>query len=280
MEEVCCPLCGAVAARSLWRKRDACYVECLSCDLVYENPRFTAQEIAAFYSRESYYVKNRDVAPGSGYLDYFAQCSQVLVEEYFRILQRVAPRRDPIRLLDVGCGPGGLVRAAQEHGWVAAGLEISSWAVETGHRQGLNIALGTLDEVSFGAGSFDVVSMFDVLEHLPLPVSSVAEIHRILAPEGVVVAETPNVAGFFARYLYKEDSDIVEPRAHVCLYSPTTAGRLFKECGFLKMDIRTFPYCRRYTPGYFKSLLVTRMNPRLPKRQLTYNESMRIVAWK
>jgi SAM-dependent methyltransferase len=122
--------------------------------------------------------------------------------------------------------------------------------------------------------------MFDVLEHLPSPVDYVREIFRILKPGGCILVETPNIDGFFARHVYRQKSDLVKPRAHICLYSPRTAARLFREVPFVKTDITTFPYCRHYTPGYFKSVIVSHLTRRGAATQLTYNESMRICARK
>jgi SAM-dependent methyltransferase len=263
----------------LWEKNEARYVRCKQCKLVYENPRLTESELKDFYSEESYFVRSDSSIPVVGYEDYCAQCTPKLQREYFGIVERYTARKSG-RYLDIGCGTGGVVKAAQQKGWEAVGQEISSWAVEQGHREGTPIVHAGLLEAHFPENHFDAVSMFDVLEHLPSPVSYVREIYRILNHGGVLVVETPNIDGFFARHFYKEKSDLVKPRAHICLYGPTSSHRLFSEAPFSKKLIRTFPYCRRYTVAYLKGVIATRILPHRVPVQLTFNESLRIICWK
>ncbi|MCK5574112.1 MAG: class I SAM-dependent methyltransferase, partial [Bacteroidetes bacterium] len=230
-----------------------------------------------FYSEESYFVNRNAGKEAPGYVDYFEQCTPAVNQEYFSILRQNAPPAAPVSFLDVGCGPGGLLYEARAHGWKATGLEISRWAAERGKAQGLNIIEGTLHDAKLPDTTFDMISMFDVLEHLPHPREYVAEIHRILKPGGTLVIETPNIKGFFVRHLYRASSDMVKPRAHICLYAPETAQRLLEGSGFSRIRITLFPWCRKITPGYIKGVIVSRIRGKQPV-QLTWNESMRIVA--
>ncbi len=279
MELIACPLCGDKNSTPLWSKEGASYVECMNCSLVYENPRLTGEELKSFYSSETYFVNPQADSP-SGYSDYFSQCTGTLLREYLEIVRREVRDRTPVRFLDVGCGPGGLVELAIAEGWNASGVELSSWAVEIAKKKGLPIIEGTLESARFPDDSFDAITLFDVLEHLPDPHPPIREIHRILKPGGVVIVETPNIGGFFARNFYGAQSDLVKPRAHICLYTPATARRLFTEAGFPKITITTFPYCRRYTLGYFKNLAFTLLHIGTSHTQATLNESLRIIARK
>jgi SAM-dependent methyltransferase len=246
---------------------------------VYENPRFAAEESKQLYSGESYYVQMPGKEPNSGYENYFVQCTPALQSEYFDIVQRFA-RVKTGRFLDVGCGAGGVLGVAQSRGWEAFGQEISDWAVEQARKQGYEIINALLLEAQFPENHFDAVAMFDVLEHLPSPVDYIREVHRILKPGGVLVVETPNIGGFFARYLYKENSDLIKPRAHICLFTPQSARRLCGSVPFSEVRIETFPYCRQYSFEYLKGLIATRILPGRTPMQLTFNESLRILCWK
>lgn len=279
MQLVTCPLCGNDHARPLWTKNGAHYVRCNVCSLVYENPRLTEQELRDFYSDRSYFINETGEGITSGYENYFAQCTTGLQEEYFAIVERYA-RVSPGTYCDVGCGPGGVVKVAQDKGWNATGVEISAWAVREGKKLGLDIYEGTLFDASFPANHFDAVSMFDVLEHLTSPLEYLREIHRILRPGGVLVIETPNVDGFFTRFVYRERADLVKPRAHVCLFGPRSARYLLSSAGFVSCRIMTFPYCRRITPGYLKSLISSRIMPGRRPVQFTFNDALRIICWK
>jgi SAM-dependent methyltransferase len=231
------------------------------------------------YSDVSYFINPDTCTPTNGYENYLLQCSPALQEEYFDIVESYAQNR-PGRYLDVGCGTGGVVKVALQRSWDAVGQEISDWAATEGAKAGVTIVNATLLDAHFDADSFDAISMFDVLEHLPLPGPYMLEIHRILRPGGVLLLETPNIDGFFARYVYGDKSDLIKPRAHICLYGPRNVRRLLSAIPFSGVEIRTFPYCRKYTLAYWKGVLASRILPDRIPVQLTVNESLRVVCWK
>ncbi len=274
-----CPVCGAGNARFLWAKGDARYDECPSCGLVYENPRLDEGELQALYSSEGYYRGGGTAIAPTGYSDYFAQVSPALIGEYMTIIERASGRRGG-RHLDVGSGPGMLVAHAISRGWDAIGQEISHWACERAREQGIPVLEGPLGEHGLPSDSFDAISMFDVLEHLPEPHPVVRETLRMLKPGGVLVIETPNIGGFFARRIYRERSELVKPRSHICLYNTRAARTLLKGAGFRTVEVAAFPYCRRITAGYLKSLVASRLRPGAAPVQLTLNDSLRIVCTK
>jgi SAM-dependent methyltransferase len=278
LERVACPLCGQDDADALWSRGDAHYVRCRACSLVYENPRLTERGLVRFYSAKSYFVAEEGSPPTSGYQDYESQVTRDLLEEYFDIVQSHAP--GPGALCDVGCGPGGLLRIARDRGWQACGVEISSWAARRARDEGLDVHEGSLSHARFPDDAFDAVTMFDVLEHLAQPGEVLHEVFRILKPGGVFVAETPNVDGFFARHVYRERAHLVKPRAHICLYGPRSARRLVSGERFSSAVVSTFPYCRRITPGYLKSLVTSRLVPGRAPVQLTLDDSLRLVCRK
>ena len=266
-------------SHSLWIKHGASYVRCIECTHVYENPRLTQEELKRFYSDEKYFIQRTGDVPNSGYINYLLQCNSQLQNEYFDVIEQHARVR-PGRFLDVGCGSGGVVATATRRGWEAMGQEISDWAAEEGRKNGINIINVDLLEARLPSEHFDAISMFDVLEHLPSPVEYLREIFRILKPNGVLVIETPNINGFFARWFYKENSDLVKPRAHISLFTPRSTARLCEQIPFSHVRIVTFPYCRRFSFTYFKGVIATHILPGRERMQLTFNESLRIVCWK
>lgn len=279
MITVNCAVCGSPESDSVWIKQGATYVRCKACRLVYENPRLTESELKEYYSKESYYFSPNEGEETSGYQDYFTECSPAHWKMYFDVVEKYAGKAQG-QYLDVGCGTGGLLKVAQTRGWKSLGVEISRWAIETGRKDGLEILEGSLQDLGLPGDSFQAISMFDVLEHVTAPRELMQEVYRVLKPGGTMIAETPNVNGFFVTHLYREDADLVKPRAHICLYSPDSARRLMEKSGFSTYSISTFPYCRRFTPGYFKRLLISRILPKRKPVQLTWNESLRIIASK
>ena len=97
------------------------------------------------------------------------------------------------RLLDVGSGAGDKTVKYAHVGWKVTGVETTAEAAEQGRKvHGLDIRAGTLEEQKFPDGSFDAAVLNCVLEHVPAPVELLKEVHRLLAPKGVVVIDVPN----------------------------------------------------------------------------------------
>src|SRR2546430_14297905 len=101
------------------------------------------------------------------------------------------PWRGDGRYLDVGCGSGASLGVAQALGWRVAGIEMDTAAAEKARRFTKEIYVGDVRSAPFGRASFDVVTAFHVLEHVPDPVAVVRRMLEWLAAEGLVNLEGP-----------------------------------------------------------------------------------------
>ena len=117
-----------------------------------------------------------------------------------KILERIRALRPGGRLLDVGAGSGMLVEQALELGYEPTGVEPSRWLQEVAEKRGLPVQLGTLPQAKL-EGPFDVVTVIDVIEHVDDPVAMLAEVRRLLAPDGLVAIVTPDVGSLAARLM-------------------------------------------------------------------------------
>jgi 2-polyprenyl-3-methyl-5-hydroxy-6-metoxy-1,4-benzoquinol methylase len=158
--------------------------------------------------------------------------------ERFRQLFDLIGRDVPVgRLLSVGCGLGFDLKVAKDLGFDATGLESSEVAVRYAQDfVGVPVMHGTLETFSGADGSFDVVTFWDVLEHLPDPCGALARAASLLRPGGIVVVRTPNVRGLFplvsfALHRLVGEWRHPEPPAHLYEFSPATFGRLAEHCG-------------------------------------------------
>ncbi|MBA3531641.1 MAG: class I SAM-dependent methyltransferase [Ardenticatenales bacterium] len=97
------------------------------------------------------------------------------------------------RLLDVGCATGIFLDGMRRLGWQVVGVEPSSSAARYAReRFGLPIFKGRLEETSFATGAFDVITLWDVLEHIHDPQQTLDEVARLLKPGGLLVFSVPN----------------------------------------------------------------------------------------
>ena len=120
-------------------------------------------------------------------------------EENDGLLDRFEPYRSAGRLLDVGCASGLLLHRAIARGWSAIGVELSPDAVAQARALGLDVRQGTLEQASLPAGSFDLVYLGDVLEHVPDCRATFAEVARVLAPGGHLFLRGPTTTNSIAR---------------------------------------------------------------------------------
>lgn len=190
-----CPVCDrptpeglGFAVRGLWLAR------CARCGLLWQpHPSPTAPD----YTDDRYYEHwPRDATgfpAGALKLRTFGRCVQSLLSEY-----EAGPQ--PPRLLDVGCAQGQMLEAARRRGIEGVGIEISP-AVDEAIRRGFSVSRCTLEEAPFAPGTFDFVTMIDVLEHVPQPRPLVEAARRLLREGGLLLILTPDAGGVGARLL-------------------------------------------------------------------------------
>jgi 2-polyprenyl-3-methyl-5-hydroxy-6-metoxy-1,4-benzoquinol methylase len=141
----------------------------------------------------------------------------------------------PGRVLDVGCGYGFFLDLARRAGARVAGVELAkAEAAYARERLGLNVA-GSLDELPLDSREgFDLVTLFEVVEHLHEPVEFVGELARLLRPGGVLVIATDNFASLPARVLGDGFPKWI-PHQHVSLFDPASLQALVRAVGNLEL---------------------------------------------
>jgi SAM-dependent methyltransferase len=260
-QDVGCGLCGARERRLRFREGRFSVVTCAGCGVTYVTPRLTDASLLASVYDEGYW--RSPAARDRGYTDYRAD--EALYLRTFRrrlaILRRHAPR--PGRVLDVGCAAGFFLRVMQEKGWDVTGIEpsdaIRSRAEELVGKQ--RIRGGRLEDARFPAASFDLVTMWDVIEHLPDPLLVLAEVRRVLVPEGRLVLETQNVASLTARLLGRRWQHYKHAE-HLFHFDPRTLASTLERAGFEVLENRPWR-AGKYVSLSFVAERVGRVQPLL-----------------
>ena len=150
--------------------------------------------------------------------------------------------RREIHLLDVGCSSGAFISVANDLGVNAEGVEPAAGPARTARDAGLRVHQGFLEEIRLPEGSFDVVTAFEVIEHVKNPTGLVQECHRILRTGGLMVFRTANTDSWTARYMKGrwEYFHMSKHGGHICFYNPTSMDKLAKRSGFIVESIRTY----------------------------------------
>jgi 2-polyprenyl-3-methyl-5-hydroxy-6-metoxy-1,4-benzoquinol methylase len=221
---------GADAAQFFSSSRETAgylaIVRCRACGLVLSNPRDDTETLARVYAglADTVYEsedQNRD-------LDARAHLALV-----------TSRRPPPGRLLDVGCATGIFVARAAEAGFEAAGTDASAWAISKARARSplSRFETGTLESVRFVPASFDVITLWDVLEHVHSPRDVLQRVRGWLAPSGILCLSMPNSGSAVARAMGKRW--ILLLREHLWYFSPDTLGRLLSQTGFSVVDVRS-----------------------------------------
>lgn len=224
-----CALCGATDTGRLYTKFGWGIERCRRCGLVYANPRAPESAILARYSADYFWNEYLPAAGAPGgtvdleWLDRRHAPMLALIKEH-------APAGR--RLLEVGTGAGLFLKAAVRAGWEASGLELSGeGATFARDRLGLDVRQERAEVMSFGAGTFDVAVMFDVIEHLFDPRAVLAATRKALKPDGILVVSTPNFNAL-SRVVLGVDWAVLSPLEHTHYYTAHTLAAMLKACGF------------------------------------------------
>lgn len=145
------------------------------------------------------------------------------------------PVKGTARFLEVGCGAGGVLKAARDMGISAVGTEVSPEAAEYAiQNEGFDIRIGLLEDLKLPAKAFDIILLHDVIEHVPSPMQLLRECARLLAPGGVLAAHTVNVDALTVDFAGGDFFLADTTGGHCVLYTPATLRRY---CDALGLDV-------------------------------------------
>jgi SAM-dependent methyltransferase len=210
-------------------------VVCAQCGLQYVNPRLRADAVLEGYEEGT---DEQFVSQSQAREITFARCLD--------IIERIW-RRPPGRLLDIGTGGGSFLHVASQRGWRAEGCEPSRWLCLWGREQyGLSIRQGTVFDQKYPSKAFDVVTLWDVLEHTPDPKTQVRETHRLLKEEGLLVVNYPDIGSWIARLMGRSWVFLLD--VHLFYFTRATIRKLLEDAGFEVVKVR--PHFQRLALGY------------------------------
>lgn len=261
LEKVTCPICKSPAFHKCLRVVDHTgtvpgkfsLVKCDSCHLIYLNPRPAVSSLVACYGPD--YAAHR--APQDQRVRKLTGVERAVLTRYYgwhfgdtsgplwlawlfrkafashRRNVRFLPVEGAGRVLDVGCGSGDYLEILREGGWSVAGVEIDPEAAERARKtRSLEVHTGTVLDAPFPTGSFDVVTMWHVLEHVWNPNEVVDRVIELLAPHGLFVVSTPIIDGYAARQLGRHWYHIDAPR-HLLHFTRRRLSDFLSARGFL-----------------------------------------------
>ena len=228
LEHTACPLCGQQDHRLLFTRRDHTHlvsdvefriVKCNACGMVFVNPRPTIQAIHLYYPPDFYQV---DRGPAD-----LLKEKQGTLDARLKLVGALPPGR----VLDVGCQKGEFLYVMKQRGWDVTGVEFSSTPPNV---FGLPIHYAELKDAPLAPGSFDLITLWAVLEHVHDPIAVLTQVTKLLRPAGRAFVLVPNFDSIPARFMRHDDV----PR-HLLMFTKRTLQHAAHAAG---LTVRTFHF--------------------------------------
>jgi SAM-dependent methyltransferase len=222
-----CPICGSDEVVELGSTDGHRMGRCSRCRHLYCLVLPDEETLNGRYASYSYESQSLDTVP------------EFVFRSLAQVMETFSPFRQKNRLLDVGFGVGTVLRAAASAGWQVHGIEKSSLAVKKARLSGFSsVQEGDFLTADYPREHFDVMTLMDVIEHLPDPVRFLVRSWELLRPGGLLYLSTPNAGSVSARVLGL-DWTVVSPPEHLHLFTPSSIRRALFTGGFGDVVIRT-----------------------------------------
>lgn len=221
--QLACPACArATVHRKLYSKNACDILQCSACGL--------GRADCAGFDLHNYYTDAYfSGAHPDGYADYRGS-EPVLRREFARTVQFIRGLREGGRLLEIGCAFGFFLEEARRF-YDVTGIEVADSAVAFCQSRGLAVINGVAEESTLRQlGTFDVIVLLDVIEHLPDPRSSLALCRKHLNPGGIIVISTGDFASIYTR-LAGRNWRLMTPPQHLWFFTPESMRRLSHSLG-------------------------------------------------
>jgi 2-polyprenyl-3-methyl-5-hydroxy-6-metoxy-1,4-benzoquinol methylase len=227
-----CPACGSSRREVRLERFGRKVMQCLDCDLGYMDA--FPSDVGDVYSHTGY-LESQEL----NYLSNVDYRKRRFAIERLEIIRRHLGRpASSARLLDVGCGTGWFLEVAKEHGYMVSGVEIGKELAQfTAKKLGATIHTVPLTELPT-TEVFDVITLFDVLEHVSYPRVVLKSLREHLKPGGIGVIFTPNLDSVGITLL-RELSSLIMPAEHLFYFTPRSLRRMIEETPLDIVDFQT-----------------------------------------
>ena len=247
---------------------------CEACRCLFLHPMPDSREIERFYPADYWWNARRS----GGLKKLESVYRKLALRDHIAFITKAAGDRG-VDVLDVGCGSGTLLGLLKHRGFRVTGLDFSAEAAAIAKAEnGVDVAVGTLEEAHFPAESFDVVTLFHVMEHVTTPRQVLAEVSRVLKPNGVAILQVPNIESWQFKIFGARWYGLDIPR-HVIDYSRNSMLKLLADSGFVVNRIRHFNL-RDNGPALVSSVFPS-LDPvsRSVRHRKRNNDESRPVEW-
>lgn len=232
MQALTCNLCGGDTYSVLFEAGVAQVnriVRCRSCGLLYANPRTSPPDVDLIRNYDLEWVLAHVTTTEKWRLE-----KELLQVRDYRSTRKFLAGKYPGRgsLVEIGSGMGCLLNFFKNDGWTTIGVEPNAGLGAYARREfGLTVIDGTLEDAKLAANSAEVATMMHVIEHVPDPASTLAEVYRVLKPGGCFVLETPRYDTLMFRLLGRRERSL-SCDGHIYFFTSQTLAKMTAKAGF------------------------------------------------
>ncbi len=198
-------------------------VKCKDCGLVFSQKTPIHEELIQYY--EDTYTRDDYLSP-------------ITVKRYNEVLDVFEKYRKTNKLLDLGSGVGYFLEVAKQRGWEVYGTEFTDDAMAICKNKGAIMHQGSLNEQNYKAEMFDLITSFEVIEHINNPSEELPIYYKLLRKGGAIYFTTPNFNSI-ERYILKGQYSAIKYPEHLTYYTKSTIDKLFQKHGFSKQKLET-----------------------------------------
>ncbi len=249
VESVACNLCGTDRAHTLFVTTDRLtandtrfgVVRCLECGLVYVSPRPTSDCLGHFYPSHfvSYQFETFDGPAATLRERTLTMITRSSADAQAKVVATLLHSRRPTCVLDVGCGKGRFLQAMRAQGCEVSGIDFDEPSVaHCRDALGLNVIRGGPADLDRLDRTYDLITMWQFLEHALDPLATLQASNRRLRKDGLLVVQVPNVDSLENR-VFGEYSYLYDVPRHTYHFSRDTITRLLERTGFRVERIAT-----------------------------------------
>ncbi|MBI5065434.1 class I SAM-dependent methyltransferase [Candidatus Woesearchaeota archaeon] len=218
-----CPVCESENNKAAFTKEGFDHVICLNCKMFFTPNFFKKTVLNDFYNGEYY---NKTWQFKSKY-----DISLKFKRKYFtKIAKLIEKYKKPGSVLDIGCGTGDFLNVMKKRGWDTFGTELNSYARDFVKKK-YNINTNNLDLEKFEPEKYDLISMSQLIEHIPNPKKLLLQAHRVLKNKGILFLAFPNRFGI-SIIIKGKNAGRFKGGEHINFFSKETITKLLNETGF------------------------------------------------
>lgn len=216
-----CTICAARDVRQHVSINGFSIVECSVCQFRWVDPVPTAAELVSIYANPRYF-SGAEV----GYADYLGAepSHRRLARRRLDRIERLTPVGS---ILDVGCAAGFFLEEASRRGWRSVGVEIAPGMRKEAERRVGTRVFSSAEDAAKASGPFDVIAMWEYIEHVPAPADDLQALSNMLSARGIIAISTPNTGHYLATEAPTRWPEY-RPPAHLSFFTAATLIRLLE----------------------------------------------------